>query len=242
MRRALLILSLMIAGQVARAETVTVAVAANLLSTAQGLVAAYEADHPHRVELVHGSTGKLYAQIRAGAPFDIFLAADAERPELLEQEGLTAARRAYALGLIALVTAPGLANDAATLDSVRLSIADPKVAPYGRAAEQALRHLGVDTGTARLILGESVGQVAVFFATGNVDAAVISVSQLAQVRAERALDVHAIDQATFDPIRQEGVLLARSGDSPAAQSFWGWLESPVALAILDKAGYGRPDP
>jgi molybdate transport system substrate-binding protein len=225
-----------------QAETVTVAVAANLLPTAEKLVAGYGAVSDDTVNLAHGSTGRLYAQIRAGAPFDIFLSADAARPALLAEQGLGGDPRAYALGRAVLVAVPGILQGdlAETLKGRRLAIADAAVAPYGLAAEQALGALGVDLSLSNLITGDSVGQVAGFVVTGNVDAAVIALSQLPQVLAQRPLEHRVLDSALHDPIRQDGLLLNRGADNPAAVAFWQWLAGDDASAILRGDGYEVP--
>ena len=240
--RPLLALFLALFCTVVRAETVTVAVAANMLPTAVKLVAAHGADAD--ILLAHGSTGRLYAQIVAGAPFDIFLSADAERPARLEAEGMAAQRRTYALGRIVIVAVPGILNGdpAQTLKGRRLAIADAAVAPYGLAAEQALGALGVDLAQTTLITGDSVGQVAGFIATGNVDAAVIAASQLPQVLAERPFEHRSLDAALHDPIRQDAVLLPRGAENPTAVAFWQWLAGPEAATILRASGYEVPGP
>ena len=237
---AVLLLALMVGPL--RAETVTVAVAANLLPSAQTLVAAYGAVSGDTVQLAHGSTGRLYAQIVAGAPFDIFLSADAERPARLMAEGLGRDVRTYALGRIVLVAVAGIVHGdlAQTLKGRRLAIADAAVAPYGRAAEQALAGMGVEIDRTRLITGDSVGQVAGFVATGNVDAAVIALSQLPLVLGERALEHMIFDPSLHDPIRQDGMLLKRGAENPAAVAFWEWLAGDAAAAILRDAGYEVP--
>lgn len=223
-------------------DRATLAVAANMLPTARVLVAAFTAETQQEIVVVQGSTGRLYAQIVAGAPFDIFLAADAERPALLEQAGLTLARRSYALGRLIVVAAPGLLDGdlAGALRGQRVALADPALAPYGIAAMQALTALGVTPEVPDLVLGDSVGQVAGFFATGNVDLAFVALSQLPNLQAKRTLDHVAIDDALHDPIVQDGVLLVRGGDSPAARAFWDWLASPTVAGVLRDAGYGVP--
>ena len=230
----------MIWGTALRADGVTIAVASNVLPTAQKLVAAYGGD----VQVAHGSTGRLYAQIRAGAPFDIFLSADAARPALLETQGRSAERRTYALGRIVLIGRPEIVKGdlAVTLQGRRLAIADAALAPYGLAAEQALAGLSVDLDETTLITGDSIGQVAGFVATGNVEAAVIAVSLLPQVLAQRPLDHRVIPSDLHDPIRQDGVLLPRGAQNPSAQAFWDWLKSPAATAIFTDAGYEVPAP
>ncbi|WP_164512220.1 molybdate ABC transporter substrate-binding protein [Oceaniglobus ichthyenteri] len=240
MFRSFIVFTFMICAGVVRADGVTVAVAANLLPTAQNLAAAHGGD----IRIAHGSTGRLYAQIRAGAPFDIFLAADVARPARLEDEGFTAARRTYALGRLVLVATDEILDGdlPQTLIGRRLAIADAALAPYGLAAEQALAQLGVDLAKTTLITGDSIGQVAGFAATGNVDAAMIALSLLPQVLEQRAMAHHNISDALHDPIRQDAVLLLRGAKSNAARSFWDWLQTPAATAILEAAGYTVPAP
>jgi molybdate transport system substrate-binding protein len=224
----------------ALAGQVTVAVAANFLTTAREIAEVFEADGGDNVVLVPGSSGKLYAQIIAGAPFDVFLSADVARPERLQRDGLDApgGRLTYALGRLALVHRNPLKykslDDLLTQD-LRLAIADPKIAPYGVAAADLLQSVRGADWRRGVVYGESVGQAFAFVATGNVDAGLVG---LAQVRAfDGRLTVLPVPADRHAPIRQDAVLLARAADNPAARRFFDSLTTPGMREIIVNAGY-----
>lgn len=240
----LLILVLALLTGPARAEQITVAVAANFLTTARDIAAVFEAETGHEVQLVHGSTGKLFAQIRAGAPFDLFLSADAERPALLVAAGLVAPgdTMAYAIGRLALVhgerTVPGTLDEILARPDLRIAIADPAVAPYGAAARTVLRgHRGGDW-DAGLVYGESVGQAFSFIATGNTDIGLVALAQALTYPDE--IWVMEIPDEMHDPLRQDAAILSRGAGKPAARAFFEFLDAPFARAILAEAGYELP--
>lgn len=226
---------------VALAGQVTVAVAANFLTTAQALAETFTAETGDEVALVHGSTGKLYAQIIAGAPYDLLLSADAARPALLEQAGriVPGQRKTYALGRLALVygaaTPPGTLDDLLSRD-LRLAIADPAIAPYGAAAAEVLQTVrGKDGWRRDLVYGESVGQAFAFVATGNAQAGLVGLAQARDHAGD--LRIIAVRADRHAPIRQDAVLLARAQDHAAARRFFGFLSSPAALKIIAASGY-----
>ncbi|SFP28058.1 molybdate ABC transporter substrate-binding protein [Tranquillimonas alkanivorans] len=224
------------------AGTVSVAVAANVLPAIEEMAETFARETDHGLRISSGSTGRLYAQIRAGAPYDVFLAADAERPERLEGDGLVERRRTYALGRLALVGPPGTLDDpAAALRGQRLTVADPAVAPYGLAAMETLTALGLKPQDVRLVTGESVGQTAMFVATGNAPYGFLARSLLPQVRAARDVDVWDVPPDHHAPIRQDAALLSRGASAEAALAFWDWLQGDAARAILSSAGYEVPD-
>lgn len=233
-----MILSLTLAAGL-RAETATVAVAANFLTTAETLAESFKRDSGHDLVLVSGSTGKLYAQIKNGAPFDVFLAADVGRPEALEKDQLTAGRKPYAFGRLVLLVR---GRTEATLDVIaegklRIAIADPDLAPYGYAARQVLGAVrGASDWDRRLVFGQDVGQVMTFIATRNADAALVALAQLAQVdfRASELL----IPSDLHTPIRQEAVLMERSTSNAAARAFYAYLDTPTARRLIEESGYG----
>ena len=236
-----LILTLAALGGV-RAETATVAVAANFLTTAELLSEAFERDSGHQIDLVSGSTGKLYAQILNGAPFDVFLAADAERPEALEREGLAITRDVYAFGRLVLVVRGAREASLETLasDRLRIAIADPNLAPYGQAAQQVLGEIrGSDDWDANLVYGEDIGQAMSFVATRNADAGLLAMSQMPLIRFRSQQFV--IPDNLYRPIRQEVVLLERPSNNEAARSFFEYLRSPVGRSLIEAAGYGVPE-
>lgn len=222
-----------------RADEVTVAVAANFLTTAERLAEAFEVESEHDVVLTHGSTGLLYAQATNGAPYDIFLAADADRPERLESEGLTRARKPYAFGKLVLISAVPITRDtiAQDIEGRTVALADPRVAPYGQAALHVMEALSLDTARFRPVLVSDVGQVASVFATGNADMAFVAASILPLLDSDVAL---AVDDL-HPPLRQDAVWLSRGAENAAAQAFWTFLDGDTARDIVADAGYGLPE-
>jgi molybdate transport system substrate-binding protein len=234
-------IALVCAAGSARAENATVAVAANFLTTAETLASDYETDSGNEIVLVNGSTGRLYAQIVNGAPFDVFLAADTVRPEALEDAGLVAARKTYALGKLVLVSrdpADATGDLGAILAGRRIALADPAVAPYGAAAVEVLGAAGLALASVDAVYGDSVGQTAALFTTGNAGLAFLAASQvpfLGDGLTTRDLD------SLYTPIRQDAVLLAASADNAAAKGFFAYLASNKAAEVIRAAGYGVPE-
>lgn len=227
-----------------------VAAAADLNVALPELAAQFERTTGQRVELVFGSSGILARQIRDGAPFDLFLSADEAFVESLARAGLTRdAGTIYGIGRIVLfaptgsplVPSDGLKGLAALVarGGGRFAIANPEHAPYGRAAEAALRKHGLWNAVAtHLILGENVSQAAQFATTGNALGGIIAYS-LALSPAMAARGRHAlIDESDHPPLRQRMVLLTRAG-STAAQ-FYRFLQEPGARAILQRYGFAQP--
>ncbi len=201
-----------------------------------------------RPVLSSASTGALTQQIIRGAPFDLFLAADSERPAALEAMGLTlpGSRTTYAFGRLAL-WAPGSELDAKILlgsaKNLRIATADPRLAPYGRAAAAVLQGLGIgnDDGL-RIVTGRNVGQVFQFAASGQVHAAFVSWSQLLVWRARRGDEgsIWLIPEDLHAPIEQQAVILATSPAQQSAKRFLDFLTSPVASRKLRTLGYRPP--
>jgi len=239
-RSLILAFALISAPVAASAETATVAVAANFVTTLEKLSARFEAGGEHDIRIVSGSTGKLYTQIIHGAPFDLFLAADAARPARLMEERAGVARQPYATGRLVLWSRKGTAPDngltGATLP--RLAIANPDLAPYGSAAVQALAHHGL-TGDARpaIVMGENVAQAIAMLATGNVDHGLVPLSIRTSEALMEAGDIQPIAAEAHDPIRQDAVLLNRGAQNPAAVAFFAFLTSDEATAIIVADGY-----
>ncbi len=225
--------------------TVRAAVAANFTAAAREIAAAFEDATGHGALLSFGSTGQLYAQILQGAPFDVFLAADEARPELAEREGLAVpgSRRTYAVGRLVLfsteperVTGPDALRDPGLR---RVALANPALAPYGRAALEAATALGVEDAVRdRQVIGTNVSQAHQFVRTGNAELGFLALSQVARsTDGSRWLvpeDLHA-------PIRQQAVLLEAGRDNPAAARFLDFLGSETAREILRRHGY-RTEP
>lgn len=233
--RLCLVLLLLLTAWPALAGSVTVAVASNFLTTLEEIVSRFETETGHEVVVAHGSTGQLYAQIDAGAPFDIFLSADAGRPALLAEAGLAAEVRTYAVGRLVLVSTVEVTRETAgkRFAGRTAVLADPIVAPYGLAATSAMERLGLDTATFRPVLVANVGQAATVFATGNAELAFLSAAQLPLIEAPHVLDLDGL----HPPILQDAVLLKRAEGNEAAQAFWDWLFSDAGQALIAEAGY-----
>lgn len=228
-------LSALLLTSAAKAEEVTVAVASNFVLTAEKLIDAFEKEEgEHKVLLTHGSTGQIFAQIRNGAPFDIFLAADQRRPSALGDMAID--QRTFALGRLVLISrAPvDLEDPAEDFTGKRVALADPTVAPYGLAALVTMERLKLDTATFQPVLLSNVGQVAAVFQTGNADLAFVAASLVGLIDPPYAADVDEYHPA----IRQDGVLLERARDNAAARAFWAFLFSDAGQAIIEADGYG----
>ena len=223
-----------------------VAVAANFAATLQRIASAFTDTTGHHVIIASASTGKHYAQIRNGAAFDVFLAADVERPRRLEEEGLgiSGSRFDYAVGQLVL-WAPGagrLDDPRAWLaanDLTRLAIANPRLAPYGMAAREVLEAWGLwEPLQARLVRGENIAQAFQFVATGNAPAGLVALSQVLVFDDAVPSTYRLIPSELHAPIRQQGLLLRRS---PAAEAFVDFLRSAAAGSAIRTAGYALPE-
>jgi molybdate transport system substrate-binding protein len=239
------------AGAAPGARRLAVAAAANLEAVLPDLAAAFEAEHPGaEVRLTLGASGSFFAQIGNGAPFDVFLSADAEYPQKLVRAGLAREEdlAVYATGTLAVWAPAGtrLALEerglAALADpSVRkLAIANPALAPYGRAAEAALRAAGVFPAVKdRLVLGESVGQAAQFAQSGAADAALVPLS-LTFAPALRGGKVFPVPPGLHPAQPQSAVALSHARDPELARAFVRFLAGPRGRAVLARYGYGPP--
>ena len=228
----------------ALAKELRIAVASNFLLPLKELSRKFKESTGHKVVVISGSTGKLYAQIKQGAPFDILLAADSLRPELLEKEGIgvPGSRFTYAVGRLALWSADStlpLKNDLQVLNHKNfryLAIANPKTAPYGKAAEQVLRKKGFwEQIQNRLVRGENISQTFQFVMTGNADIGFIALSQLRKNQG-RGFSL-IIPQEWHDPIRQQGILLKRAKTNKAARQFLNFIKSNRIQKQIESYGY-----
>lgn len=232
-------------GNPVSADRITVAVAANFLTAAQDVAAAFSAETGHEVALVHGSTGKLFAQIVAGAPYDVFLAADVARPARLMQAGRVAPDgiRPYAVGRLALVhgagTEPGTLEEILMRPALRIAIADPAIAPFGAAARDVLRKSRGAQWRRNVVYGESVAQAFAFVATGNADAGLVALSQALTYQGD--LWTLPVPAEMHDPIQQDAALLKRAENKPAARLFLEFLGGDFARDILTAQGYEVPE-
>ena len=243
--RVALLFLLLIAVPVARADTLLVAVASNFRLPAEAIAAQFTAATGHEVRLSSASTGKLYAQIVNGAPFDVLLAADAERPRLLERAGLGAkgTRRTYAIGHLVLWSRDAALADSDCrgqlddLGSRRLAIANTVTAPYGLAAKQFLVNSGNwERVSGRLVYGESIGQTLHFVASGNASLGIIAASQALDERLPAATCSWRVPTDLYDPIEQQAIAITGAGN--VAAEFLDFLDAPLARDIVSRSGYG----
>lgn len=242
----LLALSLLMTTATALAEEVRLAVAANFHDASERLAVRFTEKTGHSTRISYGSTGKLYAQIRHGAPFDVFLAADQERPRLMEQDGsgIPGTRFTYAVGKLVLWSPDQQAfgNPEAFLragDFRHLAIANPATAPYGLAARQTLEHLGLwEALEKRLVRGESIAQTFQFVATGNAAAGFVA---LAQLRDDHNRGTRwQVPDTHHEPIAQQAILLERGRDNDAARAWLNFLASADGQDIIRQYGYDIP--
>ncbi len=232
-------------------RTLAVAAASNLEKAVGELARAFEAEHPGvSVAVTLGASGGFYAQLRNGAPFDVFLSADAEYPRKVVEAGLARPEDevVYARGTLVVWTPPGSTLDLAR-DGLaalagpavkRLAIANPAIAPYGRAAEAALRAAGLHAAVKdRLVLGQNVSQAAQFAQSGAADAAIVprSLTSLPALAAGRS---HPLPEGSYPPQPQAAVALAGARDPALARVFLAFLAGPRGREILLRNGYEAP--
>lgn len=229
----------------AHADEVQVAVAANFTAPMQQIATQFEKDTGHRATLAFGATGKFYAQITNGAPFEILLAADDETPAKLEKEGqcIAGSRFTYAIGTLVLWSASPTLIDARgdilkTGDFRHLAIANPKTAPYGTAAVEAMTKLGVLSHLqTRFVQGENIAQTYQFILTGNAELGFVALSQIYKDGKITAGSAWTVPAHLYEPIRQDAVLLSKGKDKPAAGALLAYLKGDKARAIIKSYGY-----
>lgn len=235
-----------VAGVSAYAAQAQVAVAANFAEPIKAVAAVLEKTTGHKISVTLGSTGKLYAQVKNGAPFDVLLSANSEVPLQLEKEGLTqlGSRFTYATGKLVLWSA-----DAAKVDAKgevlkngrfgKIAYASPKVAPYGEAAAQVMDKMGLAAVLApKLVQGESIGQAFTFTYTGNAELGFVALSQVLEGGKLKSGSMWLIPQAMYAPIRQDAVVLSRGAANPAAQALVALLKLPSTRDLIRSYGYG----
>jgi molybdate transport system substrate-binding protein len=227
------------------ADEVQVAVAANFSAPVQMIAQQFEKDTGHTLIASFGATGQFYTQIRNGAPFDVFLAADDSTPAKLEAEGdtLKGSRFTYATGTLALWSAKENYVDAQG-DVLKgnqyqhLSIANPKAAPYGLAATQVLARLNLTEATqAKIVEGQNITQAYQFVSTGNAELGFVALSQVFKDGKLTSGSAWIVPAELHDPIRQDAVVLAKGKDNPAAKALMEYLKGPKAAAIIRSYGY-----
>lgn len=244
--RLFLILILASPATSAGADTLRVAVATNFVSTLQTLASRFETETGHRVSLASGSTGKHYAQIKHGAPFDIFFAADERRPTLLEKEGsaVPGTRFTYAQGRLVLWSPDKNRVDTngavlSTGNFHKLAIANPRLAPYGLAAREVLQARGLwNTLQPRLVRGENIGQTYQFVQTGNAQLGFVAASLVFQHNGKARGSYWEPPQSLYSPIIQQAILIK---DTPVARAFLQYVKSDMSRSAIQASGYFTPN-
>ena len=230
---------------VSHAADVTVAVAANFTAPMQKIAEAFAQDTGHKAVLAFGATGKFYAQIKNGAPFQVLLAADNETPAKLEKEGFAVAgtRFTYATGRLVLWSAqPGVVDEKGdvlrTSQDGKVALADPKLAPYGAAAIETMIQLGLlERLQPRFVQGENIAQAYQFVATGNAPMGFVALSQVMVDGRIAKGSAWVVPAKLHAPILQDAVLLTPGKDNPAALALTRYLRSEKARAIILSYGY-----
>jgi molybdate transport system substrate-binding protein len=228
----------------ALAEQTLVAVAANFVPPFREVSMEFEKATGHTVQVASGASGAFFTQIKNGAPFDVFFSADNERPKLLEEEGLgvKGSRFTYAIGRLVLWSPdPNLVKGEDTLRSEKfkhLAIANPKTAPYGVAAMQAMQKLGVwESLQPRIVMGESLGQTMGFIESGNAELGFLALSQVLDPKIKGKGGRWDVPNDLHEPIQQDVVLLTKGKDNPAAKALMEFMGKPQATAIIERYGY-----
>ncbi|MFM2478131.1 molybdate ABC transporter substrate-binding protein [Celerinatantimonas sp. MCCC 1A17872] len=247
MRKTLIVTALTLAAStaMAHADEVKVAVAANFYKPLQVLAKDYQQTSSDKVVLSVGSTGKLYAQIVNGAPFDIFLAADQKRPQKLVKADAAVAKSefTYAKGRLAFWSKQsGLIDSSDSYLKAgkfnKLAIANPKAAPYGAASVETLKKLGLYSKLKdKIVYGQNIGQTYSYVNYGNVKQGFVALSQVYRDGKLSAGSGWIVPNSYYHAIRQDAVLLSKSADNQAAQKFLAYLQSPKAKKIIRSFGY-----
>lgn len=226
------------------AEQVLVAVAANFVPPFREIAVEFEKTTGHTLQVVAGSSGNFFSQIKNGAPFDVFFSADMERPKLLEDEGLGVkdSRFTYAIGRLVLWSPNAdLIKGVETLRAKqykRLAMANPKTAPYGVAAMQAMQKLELwDSVQPHIVMGESLGQTMGFIESGNAQLGFVALSQVLDPKIKGQGSRWDVPAHLHEPIKQDVVLLTKGKDNQAATVLLKFINGPQAKAIIERYGY-----
>ncbi|HIC47262.1 MAG TPA: molybdate ABC transporter substrate-binding protein [Methylophaga aminisulfidivorans] len=231
-----------------QAQTVMVAVAANFTEPMQEIAAAFDKETGNNTVLSFASSGKFFAQIKNGAPFDVFLSADTAKPLALEEAELSVqgSRFTYAQGGLILWSPKAGFVDSQSPDVLKtdqfkhLSLANPKLAPYGKAAVETLNNLGVyDDVANKIVMGENIAQAYQFVATHNAQLGFVALSQVMKQGKLSSGSGWIVPKDLYSPIRQDAVLLKKAKDNDAAKALLDFLQSDKALAIIESYGYSH---
>lgn len=243
--RIMCLLMLNLSVSMAQAEEIRIAVASNFTAPMKDIVKEFEKSSGHRVKISFGSSGKFFAQIQHGAPFQAFFSADQAKPKALEKVGLVIpeSRFTYAIGALALWSSkPGFVDDnASRLKSGnfnKLALANPKLAPYGAAAVEVLDSLKLKKATVKKwVRGENIAQTYQFVSTGNTDMGFVALSQVMAKDKINEGSAWIIPAELYNPIRQDAVLLQRGKNSQATQALLRFVRSEKAKGIIESYGY-----
>lgn len=245
MKNILLAMTGILLASPAMAAEVNVAVAANFTAPMKQVAAEFEKETGHKAVLSFGASGKFYAQIRNGAPFQLFLSGDDEKPSQLEKDGLTVpgTRFTYSVGTLVLWSPKSGFVDAKG-EMLRkgqfgkLAIANPKLAPYGAAATEVLTKQGLLTMLSpKFVQGENISQTFQFISTGNAELGFVALSQVMKEGKIASGSAWIVPGALHSPIRQDAVLLATGKDNAAARALLKYLKSDKAKKIIRSYGY-----
>ncbi len=228
-----------------QADEVHLAVASNFAAPLKIIAASFDKDSGHTATVTLGATGRFYAQIKNGAPFDVFLSADDETPARLEKEGdaVAGTRFTYAVGRLALWSPRANFVDAGgkilkTGNFTNIALASPKLAPYGAAAVETLKQLGLLAMLEpRFVLGENIGQTYSFVATGNAALGFVALSQVVEDGKIKSGSGWVVPAKLHGPLRQDAVLLAKGKANAGAMAFMAYLKTDRARSVIRSYGY-----
>jgi len=228
-----------------RAAEISVAVAANFTKPMREIAQAFEKASGHTLKMSFGASGKFYAQIHNGAPFEVFFSADQEKPAALENDGLTVtgSRFTYAVGGLVLWSAKkGLEAGPEVLKSGRfnkLALANPKHAPYGAAAMEVLTRMGLlEQSRSKWVMGENIAQTFQFIESGNADLGFIALSQVMEKGKILSGSSWVVPAELYPAVQQDVVLLRKGETNPAARDLLTFIRGVQATAIIESFGYG----
>jgi len=246
--RAAILSMLLLVGQTTWATSTLVAVAANFSKPMTEIAAEFKKDTGHTAKLSFGSTGKFVSQLEHGGPFEVLLSADEKAPQRLVESGLALANSqfTYAIGRLVLWSAkPNYVDDQGKILTTggfkHIALADPKLAPYGVAAVEVLKKLGLfDKLQPLFVQGENIAQTFQFVSTGNAPLGFIALSQVIENGKIVKGSGWIIPREDYSPIRQDAVLMKKGAENPAATALLDYLKSAPALAIIEKFGYDLP--
>ncbi|WP_295797592.1 molybdate ABC transporter substrate-binding protein [uncultured Microbulbifer sp.] len=246
MWRLLPLLALLLPTSFVRAEELTIAVASNFTAPMREIAARFEAQSDHRVALVFGSSGKIFAQISHGAPYQAFFSADQSKPARLVELGLANgdSRFTYAEGKLALWSRqPDYVDDQGKVLKQgkfnRLALANPKLAPYGAAALEVLQNLQLaEQNRSRWVFGENIAQTYQFVASGNAELGFVALSQILRDGRVSQGSAWVVPEELYNPIRQDAVILKSAEKQSVLREFWRFIQGPEARKIIESYGYG----